>query len=319
MRVRILKDWDYPDLVRQTPSGCGEWDGIRFTTEAVPECDALLVLNNRMPRDTRVTCPTGNVIALMQEPYQKGLTDWLVEGHEAFARVLTHHPPSAHPRYERSHPAIPWHVNRTFDQLEALAVPKKTRPLSWVVGNAADLPGHLRRRALLRSLQGASGLDVDLFGRAVRPIEDKAEGLLPYRYSLAVENTFGTDYWTEKIADCFLCWCVPLYYGCPNLERYFPEDAFIRIDIENPEAAADRIRRIVGEDDWKRRLPALEEARRRVLQRWQLFPHLARWIRARGLSAGRPETVTVPAYRRSLRASVYRLGYKVNRALGFAL
>ncbi|MFN3875524.1 MAG: hypothetical protein ACK4L7_06395, partial [Flavobacteriales bacterium] len=30
---------------------------------------------------------------------------------------------------------------------------------------------------------------------------------------------------------------LPFYYGCPNVEDYFPPESFIRIDIREPEAA----------------------------------------------------------------------------------
>jgi hypothetical protein len=45
--VRIEKDWDWPDLLRQTPGGQGVWDGIQFTTDEILDCDALVMLNNR--------------------------------------------------------------------------------------------------------------------------------------------------------------------------------------------------------------------------------------------------------------------------------
>jgi hypothetical protein len=32
--VGIVKDWDWPDLLRQTPGGKGIWDGMRFILTA---------------------------------------------------------------------------------------------------------------------------------------------------------------------------------------------------------------------------------------------------------------------------------------------
>ena len=313
--VRIVKDWDYPDLLRQTPGGKGIWDGIRFTLEPAAECDFLVMLNNRMTTDTRAVCPPKNVWALMQEPYQKGLTDWMVEKHERFHKVLTHFPPENTDKYVVSHPAIPWHVNRNFDELAAMKLPEKPKALSWVVGDARDLPGHIKRWAFLESIRRQDTLPVDLYGRAVKYIEDKFDGLAPYRYSLAVENTSSPDYWTEKVADCFLTWTVPIYAGCPNLDTYFPEDAFIRIDMERPGESIEKIRAVIREDNWERRLPALGEARRRVLYRYQIFPHLAGLIRAQGTVAAKRETVWLPAYRRSLTASINRIGYKLKKKL----
>jgi hypothetical protein len=312
--VRIAKDWDWPDLLRQTPGGRGIWDGIRFTVEPVEECDYLVFLNNRMKTDLSVRCPEGNVWALMQEPYVWGFTDWMVEGHHAFSRVYTNHVPSRSAKYVASHPALPWHVLRTFDELTAVTVPPKPRKLSWIVGNCRDLPGHMKRLSFLRFLQRDGGLPIDLYGRAVRYIEDKWEGLGPYRYSIAVENASGPDYWTEKIADCFLTWTVPLYHGCPNLERYFPPDSFLRIDIDRPREAVETIRRAIAGDDWERRLPALEEARNRVLRQYQLFPYLAKLIHAEP-HEDRPKVPRIlPAYRRSLPTELVRRPlYKVRK------
>lgn len=311
--VRIAKDWDWPNLLRQTPGGKGIWDGIRFTTDEVEECDALVMLNNRMKHAVHTKCPKGRIWALMQEPYAKGFTDWMAEGHEAFDRVYTNYLPKLDPKYVASQPALPWHVNRTFDELTICSMPEKTRPLSWIVGNCRDLPGHMKRLAFLRTVQNEKDLDIDLYGRAVRYIDDKWDGLAQYRYSIAAENTSWPDYWTEKIADCFLTWTVPIYHGCANLEKYFPVDSFIRIDIEKPEEAIEIIKRCLREDDWNRRLPALEEARRRVLYEYQIFPMLTKLLKSEPLVDQARIERTVPAYRRSGMTKLRRMIYKMQK------
>lgn len=313
MLVRISKDWDWPDLLRQTPGGKGIWDDVRFTTDDIEECDVLVMLNNRMKHAVHAHCPKGRIWALMQEPYAKGFTDWMVEGHDAFDRIYTNYLPSSDPKYITSQPALPWHVNRTFDELTTCVMPEKRRSLSWIVGNCRDLPGHMKRFAFLRAVQADKNLDIDLYGRAVHFIDDKWDGLAPYRYSIAAENTLWPDYWTEKIADCFLTWTVPFYHGCGNLEKYFPADSFIRIDIDKPEEAIGIIKRYLREDDWSRRLPALEEARRRVLYEYQLFPVLTRLLREEPVMEQVKIEHTVPAYRRSTMTNLRRLIYKVQK------
>ena len=311
--VRISKDWDWPDLLRQTPGGKGIWGDVRFTTDDVEECDALVMLNNRMKHDVHAHCPKGRIWALMQEPYAKGFTDWMIEGHDAFDRVYTNYLPSTDPKYITSQPALPWHVNRTFDELTTCAMPEKRRSLSWIVGNCRDLPGHMKRFAFLRAVQADKNLNIDLYGRAVRFIDDKWDGLASYRYSIAAENTLWPDYWTEKIADCFLAWTIPFYHGCGNLEEYFPADSFIRIDIDKPEEAIGIIKRYLREDDWSRRLPALEEARRRVLYEYQLFPVLTRLLKEESVMEQVKIERTVPAYSRSTMTKLRRLIYKVQK------
>lgn len=311
--IRIAKDWDWPNLLRQTSGGRGIWGGIRFTTDDVEECDLLVVLNNRMKHAVHARCPAERVWAVMQEPYAKGFTDWMDEGHEAFDRIYTSYLPTLDPKYIASQPALPWHVNRTFDELTTCVMPEKSRPLSWIVGNLHDLPGHIKRGVFLRAVQADKNLDMDLYGRAVHYIEDKWDGLANYRYSIAAENTSWPDYWTEKIADCFLAWTVPIYYGCANLEKYFPIDSFIRIDIEKPAEAIEAIKRVLREDDWERRLPALEEARRRVLYEYQIFPMLARLLKSEPTIEQIKIDRTVPAYQRSTKTKLRRLGYKVQK------
>ena len=313
--VKIVKDWDWPDLMRQTPGQKGVWDGIRFTLDPVEECDFLVMLNNRIKTDTIVKCPKENVWAIMQEPYMKGFTDWMAEKHEHFSKVFTHHLPTDDPKYVASHPALPWHVNRTFDQLVSSQVSVKSRKLSWIVGNAKDLPGHMKRWSFLEHIKQDRTLDIDLFGRAVKFIEDKWDGLAPYKYSLAVENTRGPDYWTEKVADCFLSWTVPLCYGCTNMEDYFPKGSFIRIDIDQPEECLKRIKHIINEDAWEKRLPDLEEARKSILFRYQLFPYLSDLIHSQTDLKADKRPMVLPGYKRSKKASYLHAVYKLRKMM----
>jgi hypothetical protein len=311
--IRIIKNWDWPDLMRQTPQGRGVWDGLQFTMDPVDKCDFVVMLNNNLKTESRVECPPENIWALMQEPYVKGFTDWMVEGHECFSKIYTHHAPSESIKYITSHPAIPWHINRSFDQLATMDIPAKAKAASWIVGNARELPGHLKRLFFLRFIQENRFRDIDLYGRAVHYIDDKWDGLAPYRYSLAIENSNSPDYWTEKVADCYLTWTVPLYYGCSNLEKYFPEDSFIRIDIDNPEAALSQLKKIFEADVWEKRILALTEARRLVLHEYQLFPHITQLIKYYADKKEERKIVVLPPYRRSKRTELLRVSFKIKR------
>lgn len=96
-----------------------------------------------------------------------------------------------------------------------------------------------------------------------------------------------------------LAWSVPLYDGCLNLEEYFPPESFIRIDISKPEKTLADIRDILKHDSWDARLPALAEARRLILQKYQLFPCLAGLIQAWAVQGKGSERIIIPAHRRS--------------------
>jgi hypothetical protein len=121
--------------------------------------------------------------------------------------------------------------------------------------------------------------ELDTFGRETsRPLDDKADCLRDYRYHIAIENFVGAHHWTEKLADPFLGLTLPFYYGCPNAADYFPADSFIRIDIHDPAGALETIRAAIAGNEYEKRLPALIEARRRVMAEHNLFAVAAREI-----------------------------------------
>lgn len=308
--VRIIKNWDWPDLMRQTPHNQGIWDDIQFTLSSGEECDYAVMLNNNMNCESTIKCPPENVWALMQEPYVKGFTDWMVEGHKHFFKVYTNYKPSDNSKYVVSHPAVPWYINRSFDQLSELSIPSKPKTISWIVGNARNLPGHFKRLSLLKFIQDKSSLDIDLFGRAVRVIDDKWDGLADYKYSLAIENSSSPDYWTEKLADCFLTWTMPFYYGCTNLEKYFPEESFIRLNIDEPRIALEQIKTAIKNNEWEKRLPALKKARELVLNQYQIFPHLVKHIKSHRNSTDKM-MIRIPGYRKSVKTRLSQTFYNM--------
>ena len=309
--VRIVKDWEWAGLLRQTPGGKGVWDDIQFTLDPVEACDYLIMLNNRKANKTKAHCPKENVWAIMQEPYVKYLYDWIVEGHESYSKVFTHCPPSNDQKYIPSQPAIPWHVTRTFDQLTHEKIPQKSKNISWILSKLTFLPGHRKKMALLNFLKQKSKYEIDLFGRGIRYIQDKWDGLAAYKYSIAIENTSGPDYWTEKIADCFLTWTVPIYWGCTNLENYFPKESFIRIDVEKHEESLKKIKEIIENDDWEKRIPALEVARNLVLHKYQIFPYLSELIHSQPYEKFEKIEIIIPGYRS--KKWIHELKYMIHK------
>lgn len=271
--IRVVKNWNSPLLARQSPGNDGVWGEWCFTEQPVPECDGLLVLNHPVEA-VEVLCPAGNVWALMQEPDAPGVHDWMREGHAAYHRVFTHAPAVEHPRYIRSHPAVPWHVGQSYGQLQHMPVEAKSAHTVWVTSDLRLLPGHRRRMALLdhlRNIDPAQEL-VHLYGRGIDPIADKWTVLAPAMYALALENAAQPDYWTEKLADCFLAGVLPLYYGCPNIADYFPEDALIRIEPHQLDVLTTLLAELPGSGEWERRYNAIAEARRLVLEKYQFYP-----------------------------------------------
>ena len=57
--------------------------------------------------------------------------------------------------------------------------------------------------------------------------DEKLKVMNRYKFSICFENCVFPGYVTEKIFDCFLAACIPVYYGAPDIEDFVPPDTFI--------------------------------------------------------------------------------------------
>jgi hypothetical protein len=168
-----------------------------------------------------------------------------------------------------------WSVRRTIDQLRHDTVRDKPRSLSWITSDVAVLAGHRARLDFLRRLR--KELPFDLFGRGFRRVYDKWDVLAPYRYSIAFENTRARYYFTEKLMDCFVCETMPIYFGSPQITQFFPSESLVVIDPDAPDVV-EQIRSVVASNLWHIHRDAILEAKRLVLEEYNVFAMLARLI-----------------------------------------
>jgi len=103
---------------------------------------------------------------------------------------------------------------------------------------------------------------VDAYGIGINPIEFKSVGLADYRFSIALENNRCNYYFTEKIIDCFLSSTVPIYYGCPDITKYYDERGIIRFStVEELKDILDSL----SKDLYLEMRPFVEENKKRCL------------------------------------------------------
>jgi len=266
------------------------WDECAFTVEDLPEYDALLIFNNPSKK-TETICYPENVIAFMMEPGVSAEHPWMFKGLDQYAQVFS--PLQNSPNTVLSHGYLGWHFNHNYTFFEQLAVPEKKYRVSCIASNLSQLKGHRLRVAFVKTLSQELP-EIDFFGRGVNFLPDKLDALLPYRYSIAIENSAAPYYFTEKINDCFLAYTVPVYYGCSNIEKYFPKKSFIRIDINNPGNAIELIKEIILHDNWDERLEAVKEARELVLNKYQPLAGAAAVLRGTKRSIQKKKILTTP-------------------------
>lgn len=166
-----------------------------------------------------------------------------------------------------------------YDWFSSLEVPEKKNRISVITSNKAGTRFHKKRLEFISELRRQLPDLVDFYGFGGNKVPDKKDALLPYRYHIALENGDGMFTWTEKLSDPLLCWCLPFHAGCPNISDDLPEKSFRKIDLDHPDESIAMIRRTLEEDAWEASLPAIAEARQRILTRYNLmhlFADLAR-------------------------------------------
>ena len=287
IRVKFVGNYANRGWMRQFPGNIPRWGRCEYLFDVnAREYDWFIVYND-FPGDHReesLSCPRSQTLLVTMEPpsiksYGRAYT-------AQFGHVLTSQPEWAlpHPHRIYSQSGLQWFYGlgrerlRTYDQMVAAPPLDKQRTISTICSNKRQRHTlHDRRYRFTRSLK-ARLPSLDIYGHGVREIDDKAEALDAYRYHVAIENYRGIHHWTEKLADVFLAAALPFYCGCPNAVDYFPEASFIPIDIDDVGGAYEIIERSIRDREYEKRLPSILEARRRVLEQYNLFAVLTREI-----------------------------------------
>lgn len=102
----------------------------------------------------------------------------------------------------------------------------KSELVSIIASNKSHLPGHQQRLHMIDQLKEYA----PLYGRGFNEVKYKEEALADYMFSVAIEN--ADNWFTEKLLDCFLTGTVPIYYGTPNIGKWFNTDGMIFLEDE---------------------------------------------------------------------------------------
>lgn len=292
----VHQPWPY---FRQTPGGKGVVGEVQFTLDAAAACGADYLVVYDEPDGTLVTdVPKNRRILFVTEP--PGIRSYHSSYLRQFGTVVTPYLLRGFGfRQVIRHTALPWHFGIDFnasepcataldwDTLSSMPWPEKSRPISVITSTKAILPRHRERLAFIERLRREFGDAIDIFGRGFREIGDKADAILPYRFHIVLENNSIDHFWTEKLADAYLGFSMPLAVGSSNLGRYFPQGSFLELDINDMDEAVRKMRAAIDSNiDIGARAEILE-GRRRVLEEHNLFFAIPALIRELGLSSSR--------------------------------
>lgn len=173
-------------------------------------------------------------------------------------------------------------ISKTYDELLNELPYEKSKQISCVLSNKTMNEGHKIRKVFAKKFLSKYP-SIDLYGSVefhnrVLKNNDKMEALKSYKYSLGFDNQdFIKDFFGTQLSDAFLCWTVPIFWCGTDLGKYFPSNSFIQFNARN-ETEIDRIIEIIQYDDYNKRLPALEEARNLILNKYNFWPTIKQLI-----------------------------------------
>ncbi len=290
-QVAFLTRHGWP-WMRQTEDGAGHHQDLTINLAASHDDDWIVVFDDiSRPIVTRV--PLSRRILFVTEP--QGQKYYRPRAVNQFGTMVSPYRVNGfRGQWVASHPAINWFYGVAIGEdgtatsrygladLRSMPVPAdKASRISVICSTKRRLPGQRARLRLLDHLTQAFPGQIDVFGRGFRQISDKADAIASYRYHLVLENNYCPHFWTEKLADAYLGYSLPIYCGCRNVTDYFPESSMVRIpDVEDHEGAVAIIGDLLKRDPWPERLTDIRAARIELLERQNIFSIVARLIGA---------------------------------------
>lgn len=269
---------------QQSPKNLGEWRNCQFIFDPLEDKYDWFVIIDNMPTilpniTENLKCPKENTILVTTEPssisrYGKGFAG-------QFHYLITNQNEKTLPHANaiRSQTGIYWLYGKDFDAIVSDVSLPKTKKLSTICSSKRN--GHTihKKRFDFTKIIEEEIPELERFGRGFKFIEKKYEALDDYEFHIVIENHIEKHMWSEKLADAFLGFTIPIYFGCPNIYDYFPEDSIILIDINNIESSIATIKKVISTPgEYQKRFEALKEARRRVIYEYNLLAMISNII-----------------------------------------
>lgn len=291
---------------------------IEFISCNEDNCDLFLVFDtiNNVPKT--VMRPDGCSWLLAYEP-PVDIYAYLKDGYKNFDLVQsewTDIDESLMDRVVREKYPLFWGVEKTFAELESISINDHTQKqdrVSGIISSANTLPGHKIRQKFINYIKD-NNFDFDHFGVGYNFIPDKFDGIFPYKYSIAMENSCHHNYCTEKIVDCYVSLTMPIYWGCPNITDYFPAESMILINKDDLPGSLDIIKEAIRTDLWRKNLDAIIHARDLILNKYSLYPYICNMVDK--YYAPKDKTYKETTYIPITPPKKRKISYKIKKVLG---
>jgi len=307
IKVKLTTGEKDNKIFRQTKNGKGISNDGKYQfllTDDIKEADFWVVRNKYIKRPTTCNVASQNTILMLSEPSSVVLfpKSYLKQ----FGLVCSCQEDMKHKNVIYTHAILPWFIGQNdkgmiqhedfinYDNLKQSDFPQKTKLISVITSNKAFSKGHLDRINFCKKLKNHFGNKIDIFGRGFNNFDDKWDVLAPYKYHIAIENSSSKYYWTEKLSDCYLSGTFPFYYGCSNINDYFPDNSYKKIDITNFDESVQIIEEAISNDLYEKCKDDLVLSKNLVLDDYNIFNEIAKCCDKLDPNASKSKTTLSP-------------------------
>lgn len=114
----------------------------------------------------------------------------------------------------------------TWVKDEDIKIQEKSKLISSIFSWKDWNPYHRMRHRVYNRFEGTNL--IDFYGSGCNiPLVYKVDGIKDYMFTIVIENSIESDYFTEKLLDCFLTGTIPIYVGSKTTREYFNPDGII--------------------------------------------------------------------------------------------
>jgi alpha(1,3/1,4) fucosyltransferase len=234
--------------------------GYDFSTQEInPKDKSDIILYMEMPKDLPKGSDFYKSYLLLFETELIRPDNWILEYHQKFNKIFTWRDDFVD---NKKYFKINW--THLFSELNTVNGMYERKLCTLIAGNKSSihpLELYSKRKEAIRWFENNHPEEFDLYGvnwksnwrlnkllkysqlqRLVQSInnifdynpsykgkiKNKSEILKHYKYCICYENAQNIPgYITEKIFDCFIAGCVPIYWGANNVEDHIPTGTFI--------------------------------------------------------------------------------------------
>ena len=114
----------------------------------------------------------------------------------------------------------------TWVKDDDIIIHEKTKTVSCIFSWKDWNPYHRMRHRVYDRFKNTNL--VDFYGSGCdKELEYKVDAIKDHMFTIVIENSIESDYFTEKLLDCFLTGTIPIYVGSKTTREYFNSDGII--------------------------------------------------------------------------------------------